>query len=114
MKVLVCGGRNYQDRSYLFKTMDDEHAVRGFTHVIHGAYKGADMLADEWALARGVQPVRCPANWKYDGAAAGPNRNRLMLALNPEYFLAFPGGRGTGDMVSKLVNAGVAGRQILR
>lgn len=114
VKVLVCGGRDYRDYKVVFDILDEEHKVRAFTHVIHGAYRGVDMIADRWALQRGVQPVQCPANWNYYGASAGPTRNTMMLALGPNYFVAFPGGRGTADIVDKLVSAGIAGRQIHR
>lgn len=39
---------------------------------------------------------------------AGPIRNSFMLALGPDLVLAFPGGRGTADMVRQASEAGVA------
>lgn len=109
MKVLVFGGREFQDRKFLFDTLDALHKSQPFTHVIHGAYKGADALADEWAMRRGVQPVRCPANWDWFGPPAGPIRNRSMLELNPDYWVAFTGGVGTADMIGRLMDAKIPG-----
>ena len=76
--------------------------------VIHGAARGADALAGEWASFHGIQTVTVPANWKGDGLAAGPKRNQLMLdLLEPDQVVAFPGGVGTADMVRRAEEAGV-------
>lgn len=111
MKVLVCGGRDYQNRKYLFDSLDAIHYHEGVNEkisiVIHGANRGADTLADEWALSRGVQPVRCPANWTRYEKAAGPRRNRLMLLLQPDLCIAFDGGDGTTRMVELAHSAGI-------
>jgi hypothetical protein len=101
--VLVFGGRDYDDKEAFDSFMDRlaaQYKAAGddITHVIHGAYRGADTLADEWAVAHGIQPVACKALWVTYANAAGPRRNRLMLMLKPDVAVAFPGGRGTEDM----------------
>jgi YspA, cpYpsA-related SLOG family len=100
--VLVCGGRDYADKAFLERFMDREHGVHVLTHVIHGNYRGADKLAHNWALSRGVQPVACEANWPKQGRKAGPLRNRRMAELRPHWAYAFPGGGGTAGMVEIL------------
>lgn len=50
MIVLVCGGRDYTDAKYLNRRLDELHAKLRFTHLIHGNAKGADTLADDWAI----------------------------------------------------------------
>lgn len=100
MKVLVCGGRDFAATAFVFDVLDAQHAIFHFTHVIHGDARGADTLADAWALSRGVQPVRCPALWKLHGSLiAGPKRNEAMAALHPDLVIAFPGGKGTANML---------------
>lgn len=97
---LVCGGRDFDDIGFLIEFMDAQHALRGFTHIIHGAARGADTIADGWALSRGIQPVRCPALCGYYGSkSAGPMRNGAMAALRPNVVIAFPGGAGTASML---------------
>lgn len=103
MKVLICGGRDYENVEAFAAFMDRlaaQYVAAGdpITHVIHGAYRGADTLADDWAVQHGIQPVRCPALWEKFANTAGPRRNRAMLALNPDVLVAFPGRRGTEDM----------------
>lgn len=107
MKILVCGGRNYRAREKVFAGMDTCAKVWAVTHVIHGAAEGADMLAGQWARERGMQEVRCYANWhKYD-RAAGSMRNQRMLELRPDAVVAFPGAIGTAHMVRIAREAGV-------
>lgn len=102
-RVLVCGGREYGDREYLFSVMDYFHERHGFTLVIHGGARGADALAGVWARARGVPEQPCPANWARYGKRAGILRNVEMLVDHkPDFVIAFPGGRGTADMVRRV------------
>ncbi|ATI15672.1 hypothetical protein [Bordetella phage vB_BbrM_PHB04] len=107
MKLLVCGGRDYADREAVFAALDRVHAKRPVTLLIHGAARGADSLADDWARARGVPRDPHPADWATHGRRAGPLRNRKMLELKPDGVVAFPGGRGTADMADAARAAGV-------
>lgn len=106
MRLLVCGGRDFVDREWMFSVLDKLAP----TVVIHGAAPGADTLADEWAKARGVPREPYPAEWwKYKNRkAAGPIRNSRMLREGkPDAVLAFPGNDGTADMTRKAKRAGV-------
>lgn len=107
MRVLVTGGRDFGDRELLFGALDRLHAVHGFTALIHGDANGADRLSGEWAGARGVSVEVHPADWKKHGRAAGPIRNQKMLEEKPDLVVAFPGGRGTADMVRRAREAGI-------
>lgn len=100
MRVLVCGGRDFSDRRYLAAALEELHAQQAFTLVVTGGASGADALADDWAKRKGIDRAIFPANWGGRGVMAGPHRNALMLFLGqPEIVVAFPGGRGTADMV---------------
>jgi len=107
MKVLVCGGRNFKNRDALFAALDN-YAAHAET-IVHGDAQGADKLAQEWADDRGICCMVYPANWKKHGKAAGPIRNQTMLDVEkPSIVVAFPGGRGTADMIKRATAAGVA------
>jgi hypothetical protein len=99
-KVIVCGGRNFNNKKAVFEILDYVKA----DIVVHGDATGADSLAGMWAKENGKEERAYPANWKLNKRAAGPIRNREMLAAeNDESLLgliAFPGGRGTEDMVN--------------
>lgn len=108
MRLLVCGSRQWSDRSMLFDALDHLHQTVGITTLIEGCAAGADRFAEEWARERGVPIQHFPANWRPNGGnrldrSAGVRRNSRMLADGePEYVVAFDmGTSGTADMVRK-------------
>lgn len=106
--VLVCGGRDYTNKRHVDRTLDDLHAVYGIAKIVHGAYRGADRLAKQWAISRNIPEQGYPAAWGIYGPAAGPLRNAYMLeAEHPDLVVEFPGGDGTADMVEKATAAGI-------
>lgn len=107
MKVIVCGGRDFDDRNAVFNALDKAHGHKPISMVIHGGARGADTLAGQWADARGILSAQVEALWDAHGKAAGPRRNRAMLSLFPDGVIGFPGGRGTSDMVAAARAAGV-------
>jgi hypothetical protein len=54
MRVLVCGGREFDDVGLMISALDRLHTEKFFTVLIHGNARGADRLADAWAWCRGV------------------------------------------------------------
>jgi hypothetical protein len=70
MRVLVCGGRNYRDRTRVFAVLDEIAGISenqmlpeaGFV-IIHGCAAGADSFADDWAVTNQVQIEEYPALW---------------------------------------------------
>jgi hypothetical protein len=109
MKVLVCGGRGYDDVDHVYRVLDAIHTLRPITCIIEGGAEGADYLACRWSAARGLdEHQRFSADWNCDGRAAGPKRNQKMLDDGkPDLVVAFPGGRGTADMVRRAEASGV-------
>ncbi len=96
------------DRAWLFRELDALRSSRGVTLLISGCARGADTLTIEWAEAGGIEVARFPADWSTHGRAAGPIRNQQMLDEGkPELVVAFPGGRGTADMVRRARAAGI-------
>ena len=105
MKVLVCGGRKFRDKALMWETLDN---LEGITRIIHGGSTGADAGADMWAKERGIPVSVYPALWNKHGFAAGPIRNGVMLKdAKPDLVVAFPGGRGTDNMVKQACKAKV-------
>lgn len=108
MKVLVFGGRGFNRIGLVFKALDQIDAQYGITTVIDGVASGADTIAHKWALARGKESQRFPAQWDKYGRSAGPIRNKQMLDEGqPELGVAFPGGPGTENMKMQLKRAGI-------
>lgn len=101
-RILVCGGREYNDQERVNKILDA--AARALADrpvtIIHGNARGADQCADVWAKDRQVQVRPFPADWDTHGKRAGFIRNKQMLDEGkPHAVIAFPGGIGTRMMV---------------
>lgn len=106
MRILVCGGRGYANKDQLYKIMSPFADVVDV--IIHGAAKGADSLAGEWAEYNWTKVEAFPADWEKFGKRAGPIRNATMLRVGkPDLVIAFPGGTGTSHMVEISRKAGI-------
>lgn len=106
--VLVCGGRDYTDTGHVYDILDLAHAANPILKLIHGGASGADNCAARWAMSRNVQMERFEADWQRYGNAAGPIRNRKMLDQGkPDLVIAFPGGKGTRNMIAQAEGANV-------
>lgn len=134
VRVLVCGGRWFgrlnddrkapaetraagearvtRQRRLAFDTLDAIHRETYIACIVYGCAPGADMLGKQWAEVErrhgwvGLAPF--PADWEKYGKGAGPRRNKQMLDEgNPDLVVAFPGGRGTADMIQRARAAGV-------
>lgn len=106
MRVLVCGGRDYNNKDLVFEELDKIQP----SFLIEGGAKGADTLAWRWGNINlsPDQKRSFPANWDKHGKAAGYIRNQQMLDEGkPDLVLAFPGGKGTADMVRRAQKLGI-------
>lgn len=114
MKILVCGGRDYSDQRRLFRELDNLHKIERIDQVFEGGANGADAMARTWALTNDIPVQTYFADWRTYGRGAGPIRNRQMLDENPDIGLvvAFPGGRGTADMVALARRRGIEVREV--
>jgi hypothetical protein len=106
--ALVCGGRGFNSAQIVATVLNCIYDDQPFTKLVHGAASGADSHAAAWAAKVGIEVAAYPADWRQYGKAAGPIRNRKMLAVErPDLVIAFPGGPGTADMVRQAKAAGI-------
>ena len=107
MRVIVTGSRLYTNRTQVYTVLDQ----LDITHIATGAAAGADSLARDWAAERKINYTAFPVPdevWKTVGNKAGSERNaRMLLEFAPDLVVAFPGGRGTRDMMAKAKRAKV-------
>jgi hypothetical protein len=109
MRVLVCGGREFGNWECVRDALDSLDVET----VIEGGARGADTHAWQWAALRGVRSETFQANWTAYGLHAGPKRNAQMLTEGkPDLVLAFPGGKGTANMIELARKAGVEVKEI--
>ena len=100
MKILVTGGRDFSNYAKLSEVLDEVDGQAAITCVVHGGARGADYLAGHWARKWEREEREHPADWEQHGRSAGHIRNSKMLnAEKPDMVIAFPGGRGTANMV---------------
>lgn len=119
--ILVCGGRDYNDKATLYATLDKICFERDWkfgpepdgnwlpnVRLVNGKARGADTLATDWAITNWCAFKEYPADWDTHGKAAGPIRNQQMLDSEAiDLVVAFPGGRGTADMVKRARDKGI-------
>ena len=105
MRIIICGGRDYEDLETVQQVMS---ALWGEATLVHGDARGVDTMASRfWTGVLGHASEAHPADWRKHGKAAGPIRNQEMLDAGAHLVIAFPGGRGTADMVGRARSAGV-------
>ena len=119
--VLVCGSHTYSDKEHIHSVLDGLSGPpigdvanptwmpRPDLVIINGAAKHVDQESTNWAIENFVTVRDYPANWDKHGKRAGPIRNQQMLDEEPvDLVIAFPGGPGTRNMVSKARSSGIA------
>jgi hypothetical protein len=107
MRVLVCGGRDFVMSDHFANVFHDILGRVGATSVIHGGARGADAEAGKLAWGRGLPVEVFHPDWS-KGRKAGPMRNQRMIDEGkPDLVIAFPGGRGTADMIHRANVAGI-------
>lgn len=128
MRVLVTGGRKYSNLNEV------RHQLVGLdptATIVHGAASGADATVDLVADSLGFDVESHPAAWEgpcrsecFPGhrrprvggdtycPAAGNYRNQDMVDLGADLCIAFPGGKGTADMVRRVREAGIPVRMV--
>lgn len=130
MRVLVCGGRDFEDRELVFMALDYVKP----TLIIEGGQRthrgeeiigGADYWAMKWAQERGIECRTVNAKWydletppvvikkspkngrEYNAAAGGIRNQRMLDEEKPDLVVGMAGGSGTRDMIERARKAGV-------
>lgn len=122
-RVLVYGGRDYNNEVDAFRVLDDLHEQYIFSCVIEGGATGADRLGRRWAESRGVPFVTFNADWKdltapgaiirwnqcgkYNANAGYARNLRMADEGKPDRGVEFRGGAGTRNMRKILEKRGI-------
>ena len=99
--VLVTGSRDWTDTIALEDDLrvanNTAHAQGKLLLVVHGACRGADLLAESICNGLGIHTAAIAALWQTNHRAAGPIRNEVMAALlEYDEVLAYPLPRSVG------------------
>ena len=108
MRIVVTGGRDYENVGLIWAVLDTIHESTPIDLLAHGACHlgGADIHAENWAKSREVPYMGIPAKFKTGkkGKAEGMIRNGRMLDLvKPDLVVAFPGGNGTAGCIKEAI-----------
>lgn len=100
MKLIVAGGRDYEDQAIIDFVLNGIHATYGITEIVSGGCKGVDECGEVWAEKKNIPVKHFIPDWVASGKRAGPLRNQEM-AEYADGCIVFPGGRGTNDMADR-------------
>lgn len=118
MKIIGCGGRHFPllPETAPWRWVEAACNLLRITEIVDGGAPGADTGFHELATILGIDSVRFFANWVHFDHHAGPMRNRKQLQYlawsggltsEPIAILALPGGRGTQNMITQAIAAGI-------
>jgi hypothetical protein len=120
-KVLMFGDRNYKHRSAVRREMRKLIRRHGTANllIIEGGAPGADTMAKNEAMIQDVHCADIKALWDTRHRAAGPQRNKVMLSLEPNEGIGFHediegSSKGSKDMRDRLEEAGIKVRIVKR
>lgn len=116
-RIIVCGSRKFNNKELLFSALDTILSEFDDVEIVSGHAAGADLFAEEYAIAKNLKLAVFHADWNQYGKAAGPIRNRDMLEYARQgdpLVIAFWDGqsRGTRNMITLAKGAGVGVRII--
>lgn len=97
-RVIVAGGREFNDYLLLASTLDKLLRGKLMTHdivIVSGKARGADSLGEKYAKACGFEVAEYPADWDKYGKSAGYKRNQKM-GENSDCTVAFWDGQSVG------------------
>lgn len=113
MKVIIAGGRNFNDYNKLRESCDNILVNQKDVEIVSGTAAGADTLGERYAQEKGYEVKKFPAQWDLYGKSAGYKRNQQM-AEYADGLIAFWDGKskGTKHMIDIATNKGLKVRVI--
>ena len=113
MKVIIAGGRDFNDYELLKKTCDKILSNQTDVEIVSGGARGVDALGERYAKEKGYNLKIFLANWDEYGKRAGYLRNTEMGEY-ADGLIAFWNGesRGTKHMIDIATEKGLNTRII--
>ena len=108
MKVIVAGGRDFEDYVLLSTELNIFLENESDIEIVSGGASGADYLGNKYAVFNRYNIKYFPADWANKGRTAGHIRNQQM-ADYADALIAFWDGKskGTKDMIDKANKKGL-------
>jgi hypothetical protein len=96
MKVIIAGGRDFEDYNLLFNTCNILFKDQTITEIVSGVAKGADILGEQYANYHNIPIKQFPADWNKHGKTAGFKRN-IQMAEYADWVVVFWDGKSKGS-----------------
>ncbi|QDP66524.1 MAG: hypothetical protein Tp1111DCM1126091_30 [Prokaryotic dsDNA virus sp.] len=108
MKVIIAGGRDFNDYALMKRKLDHLFSKRMPDEIVSGNARGADALGERYAKEHSIDLKLFPANWSEHGRAAGHIRNAEMANYGT-HLVAFwdKRSRGTLNMIETAKKKGL-------
>ena len=101
MKIIIAGSRNFVDYTKLKTVCDFTLKNQKDIEIVSGTASGADKLGERYAKENGYPVKKFPADWKKNGKAAGPIRNKQMAEYADGLIVFWDGkSKGTESMIN--------------
>lgn len=119
-KVLMFGSRDWNKAGPIkreLRKLVKKHGTKKLI-IIEGECRGADQMCRVYAEDMSIHVARVAALWNTRHGSAGPQRNSVMAALEPDEGIGFQEKQdpdsGTWDMKKKLDKLGIPARIVER
>lgn len=106
MKTIIAGMRDFYD----YEKVSQAVTFSGLciSEVVSGCATGVDALGEKWARERKIPVRKFPADWRKNGKAAGPIRNRQMAEYAEALVAVWDGkSKGTKNMIETARSLGL-------
>lgn len=101
MRLLICGGRHFDDAALIDSELSLLHASTPISVIIHGGVPAIGAPAEAWARRNTVHIIRYPANFS-QGKSGDSVRDKFMLDdSRPDAAFIFQGGRRTSELLAR-------------
>lgn len=101
MKVIIAGGRFFNNYTLLKSTMDQLLGEAPEIEIVSGKAKGADSLGEKWAKENNIKIHEFYPDWDGLGKAAGYRRNEDMAKFANACVCFWDGvSKGTNHMIN--------------
>lgn len=104
MKLIIAGGRDFQDFDLLKNKLDSilSNTDKSSIEVVSGGANGADALGEKYARQNSLTLTRFPADWDKHGRSAGMLRNKSMAEYATHCVVFWDGcSKGTANMIMR-------------
>ena len=91
MRIAIVGSRGFTNFDFLEKTILDNYKIENITEIISGDAKGADTLAEQFAIKHSIPMSIFTPDWDLYGKSAGYKRNIQIIDMSDEVIAFWDG-----------------------